>query len=140
MSPNVQRLLEIPRFHRSILVADHEQEVRQLLVRSLEREGFSIYEAEAGREVIELAKKRVVDILIMEMDLPDLDGVHTLRVVHQLVGPVPCIFVGSDLSKEMWMNALASHAFAVLEAPLKGEVIRRTVWDLIHRTFGPSMA
>jgi len=131
-------LLNLPRSHRSILVADHDAEIREQFVRSLERDGFSIYEAEAGREVIDLARKRMVDILIMEMELPDLDGIHTLRMVHQLVGPIPCIFIASAVSKEMWMNALTAHAFALLEAPFRRQVVRRTVWDLVHRHFGPS--
>lgn len=129
--------LNAPRFHRSILVADPDADVRRQLVRSLEPDGFSIYEAEAGREVIDLAKKRFVDILIMEMRMPDLDGVHTLRVVNEIAGPIPCIFIGSQLSKEMWLNALTAHAFALLEAPFRREVLRRTVWDLVNRYFGP---
>ena len=132
-------LLRIPESHRSILVADQDLRVRKLLVRSLERDGFSLYEAAAGREVIDLAKKRVVDILIMEMDLPDLDGVHTLRMVNRLVGPIPCIFIGTELSKEMWLNAMMENAFALLQMPFSGEVVRRTVWDLIHRHFTPPL-
>ena len=130
-------LLNVPRFHRSILVADPDRAVREQLVRSLEVDGFSIYEAQGGREVIEVARKRIVDILIMEMRLPDLDGVHTLRVVTDLVGPIPCIFIASEISKEMWLNALTAHAFALLEAPLKTGVVRRTVRDLVQRYFGP---
>jgi len=119
-------------------VADHKESIRRQFVRSLERDGFSIYEAEAGREVIDLAKKRMVDILIMEMELPDLDGIHTLRMVNHLVGPIPCIFIAEAVSKEMWITAFTEHAFALLEAPFRGEVVRRTVWDLVHRYFGPS--
>ena len=132
--------LSVPHGHHSILVAEFDRDFRQSLVRSLERDGFSVYEAQAAREVIEFARTRIVDVLIMEMELPDLDGVHTLRMVNQLVGPIPCIFIGRKLSKEMWMNALTSHAFALLEVPLRGEVVRRTVWDLVHRMFGPPLA
>ena len=131
-------LLNLPRSHRSILVADDDAEIRKQFVRSLERDGFSLYEAEAGREVIDLARKRIVDILIMEMELPDLDGIHTLRMVHEEVGPIPCIFIATAVSKEMWLNALTAHAFALLEAPFRRQVVRRTVWDLVHRYFGPS--
>ena len=130
-------LLNLPRSHRSILVADPDRDIRELLVRSLERDGFSLYEAEAGREVIDLAKKRIVDILIMEMQLPDLDGVHTLRMVNQLVGPIPCIFIAQQISKEMWLNALTAHAFALLEVPFRAELVRRTVRNLVQRCFAP---
>ena len=134
----MSRLLNLPRSHRSILVADQNARIREQFVHSLERDGFSIYEAEAGREVIDLARKRIVDILIMEMALPDLDGIHTLRMVNRLVGPIPCIFIAESVSKEMWMRAFAEHAFALLAAPFRGEVVRRTVWDAVHRYFGPS--
>ena len=130
-------LLRRPESHRSILVADQDLHVRELLVKSLERDGFSLYEAAAGREVIDLAKKRFVDILIMEIDLPDLDGVQTLRTINRLVGPIPCIFIGEDLSKEMWLNAMMENAFALLEMPFNGEVVRHTVWDLIRRRLEP---
>ena len=133
-------LLNVPRSHRSILVADPDRDMRERLVRSLEVDGFSIYEAQGGREVIDLARKRIVDILIMEMQLPDLDGVHTLRMVNQLVGPIPCIFIASEVSKEMWLNALTAHAFALLQAPLQVGVVRRTVRDLVQRYFGPPVA
>jgi len=132
----VKGLLGVPPHHRSILVAEHDRDVRQLLVRSLERDGFSLYEAEAGREVLDLARRRLFDILIMEITLPDLDGVHTLRMIRETVGPVPCILIGSEVTKEMWINALTVHAYALLEAPYRGEVVRRTVWDLVHRHFG----
>jgi two-component system, OmpR family, KDP operon response regulator KdpE len=132
-------LLRLPPNHRSILVADQDEGVRGLFVRSLEPEGFSVYEAEAGREVLVLARKRLFDILIMEVSLPDLDGVHTLRLIRETVGPVPCILIGEELTKEVWMNALAVEAYALLEAPFRGEVVRHTVLDLVHRHFGPDL-
>jgi DNA-binding NtrC family response regulator len=131
--------LSVPHGHHSILVAEFDRDFRQSLVRSLERDGFSVYEAQAAREVIEFARKRIVDVLIMEMELPDLDGPHTLRMVNQIVGPVPCIFIGADVTKEMWMNALTEHAFALLVRPFDDDVFRRTVRDLVCRHFGPPL-
>ena len=130
-------LLNIPRDHHAILVADHDRRVRRSLVDALEPEGFSVYEAEAAGQVIAMARRRIVDVLILEMELPDLDGPHTLRMVKDLVGPMPTIFIGPELSKEQWMSALMSHAFALLQLPLNQRVLRRTVWDLIRRYYGP---
>ena len=130
-------LLNIPRGHHSILVADHDRRVRQGVLRALEPEGFSVYEAEAARQVLDMARRGIFDILILEMELPDVDGPHTLRMVKDLVGPMPTIFIGQDLSKEKWMNALMAHAFALLQVPLNVQVVRRTVWDLIRRYYGP---
>ncbi len=136
----MRRLLDLPKSHRSILVADHDDEVRVKVVRSLEMDGFSVYEAQASREVIDIAKKRMIDVLIMEMQLPDLDGIHTLRMIHQLVGPMPCIFIGEHLTKENWLNAMTARAYALLETPFAEDVIRRTVHELINRHFGPSVS
>lgn len=131
------RLLEKPSGHHSILVTDSDATIRQQLMAALEPEGFSVYEAAGGREAVELARKRIVDILILNMMLPDSDGVNTLRLIRQLVEPLPCIFIGNRVSKEMRMQALTAEAFAVLEGPFQPVLLTRTVWKLVHRYFGP---
>ena len=111
--------------------------MRQEVVSLLEPEGFSVYEASGGGEAVEIARQRLIDILILNMLLPDVDGLNTLRLIRQLGRPVPCIFFGEHLSKEMRMQALSAEAFAVLEEPFRPEVLTETVWKLVYRYFGP---
>lgn len=134
--------MERPRWHRSILVTDGDAWMRRELASTLEPEGFSVFEASAGCEAVEVVRSSVVDILILNMLLPDVDGVNTLKLIRRVARPLPCIFIGEHLSKEMRIEALEADAFAVLEVSSRREafrpqVLRDTVWRVVHRYYGP---
>lgn len=131
-------LLKKPSGHHSILITDSDATVRREVASVLEPEGFSVFEASGGCEAVELARKSIADILILNMLLPDVDGLNTLRLIRKLARPMPCIFIGECVSKEMRIQAMTAEAFAVLEEPFRPEVLTRTVWKLVHRYFGLS--
>ena len=130
-------LLDKPRWHRSILVTDSDAELRRELASVLEPEGFSVYQASAGGEAIEMVRCAVVDVVILNMLLPDFDGPDALSVIRRYAPPLPAIFFAERLSKEMRIKAMSADAFAALEEPLHPEVLRDTVWRLVHRYYGP---
>jgi CheY-like chemotaxis protein len=57
-----------------ILVADDEEPVRRLIVRVLERHGYTLLEAANGRAALEHLARQAVDLLITDLRMPDLDG------------------------------------------------------------------
>jgi two-component system response regulator AtoC len=63
----------------SILVIDDEQTIRQLLRYHFASRGWSVTEAESGGQGTELAEKTAPDIVLLDMKLPDLDGLAVLR-------------------------------------------------------------
>ena len=129
-------LLNRPRWHRSILVTDEDAALRRELAAVLEPDGFSVFEASAGREAVEMVRSGSVDILILNMLLPDVDGVNTLKMIKRVVWPLPCIFIGERVSKEMRLEAMTAEAFAVLEEPFRPQVLRDTVWRVVDRYYG----
>ena len=132
--------LDQPSGHHSILVTDGDTGVRRDLVSLLEPEGFSVFEASAGREAVELVRTSAVDILILNMLLPDVDGLNALTLIRKYARPLPCIFIGTRVSKEMRIKAMTAEAFAVLQEPLHPEVMKDTVWRLVYRYYGPPMS
>ena len=128
-------LLEKPRWHRSILVTDSDEVMRHELTEMLEPEGFSVFEASGGREAVEVVRSRAMDIVILNMLLPDVDGVNTLGLMRKVARPMPCIFIGEHVSKEQRMQAMTAEAFAVLEEPFRPELMRETVWRVVHRYY-----
>lgn len=133
-------LLDKPSGHHSILVTDRDVGIRRELVSLLEPEGFSVFEASAGREAVELVRKSMVDILILNMLLPDVDGLKTLKLIRRFARPLPCIFIGERVSKEMRIKAMTAEAFAVLQEPFRPEVLKDTVWRLVYRYYGPPVS
>ncbi|HPA73165.1 MAG TPA: response regulator [Spirochaetota bacterium] len=68
----------------TILVLDDEELVRANIVAFLEDEGFAVIPAESGEEALEILKSRPVDIGIIDMRLPGIDGNTFILQAHAL--------------------------------------------------------
>ncbi|MCI5856545.1 MAG: response regulator transcription factor [Agathobacter sp.] len=63
----------------TILVADDEAEIRDLLRLYLENAGYEIVEAEDGKQALEILHRTKVDLCILDIMMPQKDGYHVLR-------------------------------------------------------------
>jgi DNA-binding response OmpR family regulator len=68
--------------HRVLLVED-EAEIASPLVRTLEREGYVVDQASTGREAIAAATTEGHDVVILDLGLPDMDGVDVCRSLRE---------------------------------------------------------
>ncbi|HVM62667.1 MAG TPA: response regulator [Verrucomicrobiae bacterium] len=68
---------------RSILVIDDEPPIRRLLRLTLEPQGYQIYEAESGELGLQEAAARRPDVIILDLGLPDMDGVSVLKRLRE---------------------------------------------------------
>jgi len=68
--------------HRVLLVED-ESEIASPLVRTLEREGYAVARAETGREAIATAIRDRPDAVILDLGLPDMDGLDVCRALRE---------------------------------------------------------
>jgi CheY-like chemotaxis protein len=67
----------------SVLIVDDLEPLRGLIRFSLEREGFQVYEASNGREALERYRTTPVDIVLLDLSMPECDGPTTLRRFKQ---------------------------------------------------------
>ena len=66
-----------------ILVVDDEEDVRRLLTESLRREGFQVAAAGSGREALALVQEEPPDLIILDLVMPEMDGIETLRRLRE---------------------------------------------------------
>lgn len=66
-----------------ILVADDETEIRDVLRLYLEKEGYEVVEAADGMEAVRLIKQEKIDLAILDIMMPGLDGYRVLRNVRE---------------------------------------------------------
>lgn len=66
-----------------ILVADDEAEIRDVLRLYLEKEGYEVVEAADGLEAVRLIKQEKIDLAILDIMMPGLDGYRVLRNVRE---------------------------------------------------------
>jgi len=66
-----------------ILVVDDEENIRRLIRKYAEFEGHTVTDAENGMEAIELCRKNSFDIIIMDVMMPELDGLSACRQIRK---------------------------------------------------------
>ncbi|MGO8792105.1 MAG: response regulator transcription factor [Terriglobia bacterium] len=64
---------------KRILVIDDDREMVDLLAQSLAQEGFHLNTAQSGEEGIELGRNQGLDIILLDVNLPDINGFEVLR-------------------------------------------------------------
>jgi DNA-binding response OmpR family regulator len=85
----------------NILIAEDEKDIRNLLKLQLEQEGYSVYAAKDGLEALEMMQDKVIDLAILDVMMPRLDGFNLLRKIRQ-TSKIPVIFLtarGDDMDK-----------------------------------------
>jgi two-component system chemotaxis response regulator CheY len=67
----------------SVLVVDDQDQVRQLIRETLEQAGYEVEEARDGKEGLERYRMKVVDLVIMDILMPDQDGLEGIMVLRR---------------------------------------------------------
>jgi CheY-like chemotaxis protein len=69
-----------------IMVVEDNEENRDSLTRRLQRRGFEIIGAENGRIAVDKAQQEAPDLILMDMNMPELDGWEATRQIKKLQG------------------------------------------------------
>ena len=78
-----------------ILVIDDEPPIRKLLRMGLTSQGYQIIEAPDGRTALDLFAKAKVDLVILDLGLPDMKGHELLRIIRERDEHVPVVVLSS---------------------------------------------
>ena len=90
----------------TILVADDEKEIRELLRLYLENEAYRVIEAKDGQQVIDILHKQKIDLCILDILMPKMDGYHVLREIRK-ENNIPVIIISAkdtDAEKILGLN------------------------------------
>ncbi|MCC6507493.1 MAG: response regulator [Pirellulaceae bacterium] len=69
-----------------ILVVEDNEDTRELLMQRLERHGFSVVWADDGVAGVKAAQSERPDLILMDINMPQLDGWEATRQIHATVG------------------------------------------------------
>lgn len=108
-----------------ILIVDDESAVLALLRRILSTEDAEILEARSGAQALEIARRTGLDLVILDVRLPDVSGVEVLRRVRRIDGKLPVIMITSYGSAETVRASMRLGAFDYLTKPFDNQEVRR---------------
>lgn len=92
VSDGVEVERPVPR--RRILVVDDEPSIVYAVASSLRYEGFDVEEAMSGWTAVAAAEERPLDLIVLDLTLPDLDGLEVTRHLRAAGSRVPILFLG----------------------------------------------
>jgi CheY-like chemotaxis protein len=88
-----QNVVHTPLEGSSILIADDEPSIRDLLRDVLEPFGVRVYLACTGQEALSMIEKYRLDLAILDINMPKLDGLSLLRQLREAGNPIPVVII-----------------------------------------------
>ncbi|WP_097027691.1 response regulator transcription factor [Clostridium peptidivorans] len=87
---------------KKVLIADDEQEIIELLTLYLEKDGYEILEAHDGFSALDILKNEAVDIAIIDIMMPNMDGYELIKIIRQRYKiPVIMMSAKSEISDKI---------------------------------------
>jgi UDP-3-O-acyl N-acetylglucosamine deacetylase len=112
---------------KTILVVDDEEGVRESVREILTDEGYRVIEASDGSKVLGLIHENHPDLVLLDIWMPELDGIGLLKEIKQREPVVPVVMVSGHGNIHTAVTATKIGAFDFIEKPLSLEGLLTTV-------------
>lgn len=122
----------------SLLLVDDEEANRMILGRRLEREGCRVTAAENGARALELLRGGSLDLVLLDLYMPDMDGLATLDAIKSdaMLRDIPVVMLTAETAPESVALCLGHGAADYLAKPVSPETLRQCLRRHVGRA-GP---
>jgi len=107
-----------------ILVVDDELPICELLYEFLSQYGFQVNTATSGEEAISLFSKEKHHVVLLDVKMPDMDGIEVLKVLREIDDQTEVIMISAFADEETKRDALRRGASLYLEKPVELERLK----------------
>ena len=106
---------------KNVLIVDDEASIRQTLTAALEDEGYTLFSAANGQQALDLVEKQRPDLVLLDIWMPGIDGIETLRILKEKHPEVTVIMMSGHGNIETAVKATKLGAYDFIEKPLSLE-------------------
>ena len=110
----------------SVLIVDDEPSVRQTLSEWMRKKNFHVFEAEGGRQAMEMIRRDDPDIVISDVVMPGMDGIQLLKEAKAVRADIPFLMISGYPSCSTAVDIMKYGASDYLPKPFTPE-------DLVNR-------
>lgn len=92
---------------KMVLIVEDEESIRKFVKINLEREGYKVLEAESGEKGVEIARREDIDIAILDIMLPNMDGLQVCKILRKefpIIGIIMLTAKSQDMDKIMGLE------------------------------------
>ncbi|TFG95997.1 MAG: sigma-54-dependent Fis family transcriptional regulator, partial [Calditrichales bacterium] len=112
---------------RKILIVDDDEKVLFAFREVLEKDGHQYMDARSGREAIEKTAANKPDLVIMDINLPEMDGLEALQKIKETNQFMPVIIITGEGTMQTAIQAMRYGAFQYLMKPVSVATIRQEI-------------
>jgi putative two-component system response regulator len=139
LNETIEKVLKQSRFSHSrcILVVDDSPTIRQLVSKALEEAGFQVMTAENGKQAFTRIKERPPDLIISDINMPEMDGIELCKKTHAdpNLAVIPFVIMSTNSDRAVMRRLLHWGASGYLVKPFNLEQIVITVERLLSDHF-----
>lgn len=121
----------------NILVVDDNESSRELLAEQLQRQGYTVIEAESGQRCLEIMRSVEPDLLLLDLLMPDMNGYQVLQALRedQTLQRIPVIVVSGMQDQEGAIRCIDAGASDYLLKPLNATLLSARVEASLESKF-----
>jgi len=116
-----------------ILVVDDNEEFCQNMKDIVELQGYEVLTAHDGFQALELVRQNGLDLVLMDVRMPVMDGVATFKKIKQIAPQTPVIMVTAYAVEQLVRDALRQGAFGFLRKPLDFELLFAVIESAVSK-------
>ena len=106
---------------KNIVVAEDFNVSRKIIVSTLTKEGYTVFEAADGKEAAELFDGRTIDLLITDFNMPNMNGAELIQKVRSLntYPYLPILLLTTEVRQEKIQQAIDGNITAFIKKPFE---------------------
>jgi DNA-binding NtrC family response regulator len=108
----------------AILVVDDDEVMRQTLSDVLKKKGYAVSTAETGGQTISSIKEQLFDLVLLDIRLPDMDGLDVLKSVKEIESDLMVIVMTAYSDVQTAVMAMKSGAYDYIDKPFELEELK----------------
>ncbi len=124
-------------FDLKILYAEDNEKIRDSYVLVLKRYFTEVIEACDGKEALDLYRVHKPDIVLTDINMPELDGLELIRLIRQDDKTIKIIVLSAYSDQEKLLKAIPLGLFAYLIKPIKGDALKSVLMDVASHAEKP---
>lgn len=117
-----------------ILVVEDDKVIREGICEYLSEFGYEMYEAEDGRKALDIFKDKDINLIILDIQIPLLNGLEVLKEVRK-ESKIPILMLTAFIDEEYKISAFSSLADGYIEKPFSLPVLKVRIDSLIKRYY-----
>ncbi len=102
-----------------LLLVDDEEGFRMTIAKRLERRGFVLMQASCGEACLEILGREAVDVVVLDVKMPGLSGIETLKAIKQKHGEIQVILLTGNVAVSDGIQGIKAGAYDYLTKPVE---------------------